>query len=235
MFAAVISQGNYHFESNSQRQDWLISSRQSCDFPRKLPFWKQFTTVCRCWCPGVLLWFPKETTILKAIHNNPSREVATGGAVISQGNYHFESNSQLNVTIGRAITRCDFPRKLPFWKQFTTVDLRDPSGFELWFPKETTIFESNSQHLCGMYWSSCSCDFPRKLPFWKQFTTWAMNACSCVSCDFPRKLPFWKQFTTWSRSLQKFFQLWFPKETTILKAIHNLWHGIGTFYPLWFP
>ena len=117
---AVISMGNYHFESNSQHPINDYDQKSSCDFHGKLPFWKQFTTQLKLSSPALLLWFPWEITILKAIHNLCFFHHSYMQAVISMGNYHFESNSQPAIPSSCKTIGCDFHGKLPFWKQFTT-------------------------------------------------------------------------------------------------------------------
>ena len=164
---AVISMGNYHFESNSQHGTLLNVYLDSCDFHGKLPFWKQFTTkltelnnyigcdfhgkllfwkqFTTCWGhyqKPQRLWFPWEITILKAIHNPDFGFVVAFVAVISMGNYHFESNSQPPRSIICFILSCDFHGKLPFWKQFTTLNNANRWNNQLWFPWEITILKA---------------------------------------------------------------------------------------------
>ncbi len=167
---AVIPTGKYQFESNSQRHWPGRRGSRCCDSYRKVPIWKQFTTAYRR--PGYWgeLWFLQESTNLKAIHNaagsrraDPNAVIPTGKyqfesnsqpsircwwfepAVIPTGKYQFESNSQPHPQKLPCSARCDSYRKVPIWKQFTTMVV---TGGQL-----------------------ASCDSYRKVPIWKQFTT----------------------------------------------------------------
>ena len=193
---AVISTGNYWFESNSQRVSPFCYQSYRCDFHWKLLIWKQFTTAETLAKYSCTLWFPLETTDLKAIHNSCCSINIERGAVISTGNYWFESNSQHKLNNEATIHRCDFHWKLLIWKQFTTPTMYSGESSMLWFPLETTDlkaihnslpkisncraavistgnywFESNSQQILIGRLDRTGCDFHWKLLIWKQFTT----------------------------------------------------------------
>ena len=146
---AVIPTGKYQFESNSQPDFAIRWPKRCCDSYRKVPIWKQFTTRCPRW----------------------SR-----------------------------LRGCDSYRKVPIWKQFTTSKSEDLNQVLLWFLQESTNlkaihntlwysmyrnlaviptgkyqFESNSQPYLSMLFEIVCCDSYRKVPIWKQFTTFGHN------------------------------------------------------------
>ena len=135
---AVISTGNYWFESNSQPLIWGACCFWRCDFHWKLLIWKQFTTPDFNFLTVKRLWFPLETTDLKAIHNWYPYAPQLCEAVISTGNYWFESNSQPRASEHFMDWGCDFHWKLLIWKQFTTTYQTIAFAPVLWFPLETT-------------------------------------------------------------------------------------------------
>ncbi len=193
---AVIPTGKYQFESNSQPSTSTRSRLSSCDSYRKVPIWKQFTTRRAIDSLVLTLWFLQESTNLKAIHNEGLKGNEQGMAVIPTGKYQFESNSQLKIVFSMAGLCCDSYRKVPIWKQFTTILETMNIWLQLWFLQESTNlkaihnsacafegikeaviptgkyqFESNSQLLHYHINYHRGCDSYRKVPIWKQFTT----------------------------------------------------------------
>ena len=147
-----------------------------------------------------VLWFLQESTNLKAIHNRLSAQRRLVAAVIPTGKYQFESNSQRTVDANGNSQGCDSYRKVPIWKQFTTSKSEDLNQVLLWFLQESTNlkaihntlwysmyrnlaviptgkyqFESNSQPYLSMLFEIVCCDSYRKVPIWKQFTTFGHN------------------------------------------------------------
>ncbi len=267
----MIPTGKYQFESNSQQNIDNCCLFCCCDSYRKVPIWKQFTTGPDSLAQLFMLWFLQESTNLKAIHNQLSADAKSLRAVIPTGKYQFESNSQRvlvqsgqvdgcdsyrKVPIWKQFTTllntannsksCDSYRKVPIWKQFTTIFHGGLSDDGLWFLQESTNlkaihnhadcmeimkqaviptgkyqFESNSQQLSLNSNSSARCDSYRKVPIWKQFTTYPGIDQRPLRCDSYRKVPIWKQFTTLCWPIRWLWRLWFLQESTNLKAIHN--------------
>ena len=163
----------------------------------KIPIWKQFTTVCLHIVIRFQLWLSYEDTNLKAIHNTNSVIYCFDIAVIILWRYQFESNSQLVDEHTKCFTCCDYPMKIPIWKQFTTTTIPQYNEFWLWLSYEDTNlkaihnapcacnysllaviilwryqFESNSQQVYAIEAPVTGCDYPMKIPIWKQFTTY---------------------------------------------------------------
>ena len=134
----MIPTGKYQFESNSQPPGATTARSSCCDSYRKVPIWRQFTTKSKEEKEAEALWFLQESTNLKAIHNDWIRGRSPSGAVIPTGKYQFESNSQLLVGSIWFWYSCDSYRKVPIWKQFTTLRFSLPLLILLWFLQEST-------------------------------------------------------------------------------------------------
>ncbi len=223
---AVIPTGKYQFESNSQPWACWAIRAWSCDSYRKVPIWKQFTTSAWLITMIVLLWFLQESTNLKAIHNQSSGSSSIQrlwflqestnlkaihnffssassdhSAVIPTGKYQFESNSQLPLKMEFKNKSCDSYRKVPIWKQFTTLRLLEKL--------------------------KTSCDSYRKVPIWKQFTTWTRKRENFNRLWFLQESTNLKAIHNPRITNPRIWMLWFLQESTNLKAIHNSWQNIN--------
>ena len=164
----------------------------------KIPIWKQFTTTWRSVGPRFMLWLSYEDTNLKAIHNTYAHLLKKLFAVIILWRYQFESNSQRKERCIRTLVSCDYPMKIPIWKQFTTVLNQTPKCY--------------------------GCDYPMKIPIWKQFTTKRGRSYQ-VSL-------LWLSYEDTNITM-----LWLSYEDTNLKAIHKCLISWFCDHPIpqWFP
>ncbi len=217
----VKDQSYWNIESNSQPQAQYLAIWLSCQRPKLLKYWKQFTTT-----PALSPYFfklskTKVIEILKAIHNALTELIKETEVVKDQSYWNIESNSQPVLVFSLRLMSCQRPKLLKYWKQFTTVLFKTNKAIWLSKTKVIEILKAIHNSSVGIYPVE---QVVKDQSYWniesnsQHLLCWLKNL---FCCQRPKLLKYWKQFTTSMWGGRRTETLSKTKVIEILKAIHN--------------